>query len=344
MHLTGRILRHFRAFSTPEQNPALGVLSTPTHPQVTQTVRRFRSKQTMNSSFHPFRSAEAKAEYYDLYMKRAEKWSVASETRLIDTPSGQTFVRVSGSVTAPPLILLPGSKGTSLTWIPNIANLSAHYRTYALDSIYDFGLSVSHRNIKKPNDLITWLHEVLTVIAPDGSVNLLGLSYGGWLASQYTLRFPHRINKVVLLDPAATILPVSFVLIFRALLSIIPLPSLRQQFYYWLLRDTIQSGEIGKAYVDEAVADWTVAERCFAPMPMVAATVLDDQSLSDFPVPCLVLIGENEKVYSARMAIQRLNRIAPQIKTYIIQNAGHDAWVVKADIVTRKVLEFLSDS
>jgi hypothetical protein len=38
VHLTGGILRHFRAFSRPEQNPALGVLSTPAHPQVTQTV------------------------------------------------------------------------------------------------------------------------------------------------------------------------------------------------------------------------------------------------------------------------------------------------------------------
>jgi hypothetical protein len=38
VHLTGGILRNFRAFSTPEQNPALEVLSTPAHPQVTQTV------------------------------------------------------------------------------------------------------------------------------------------------------------------------------------------------------------------------------------------------------------------------------------------------------------------
>jgi hypothetical protein len=36
--LTGGILWHFQAFSTPKQNPALGVLSIPTHPQVTQTV------------------------------------------------------------------------------------------------------------------------------------------------------------------------------------------------------------------------------------------------------------------------------------------------------------------
>jgi hypothetical protein len=40
VHLTGGILRHFRAFSTLEQNPALEVLSTPAHPQVTQTVGR----------------------------------------------------------------------------------------------------------------------------------------------------------------------------------------------------------------------------------------------------------------------------------------------------------------
>jgi hypothetical protein len=40
VHLTGGILRHFQALSTPKQNPALEVLSTPAHPQVTQTVGR----------------------------------------------------------------------------------------------------------------------------------------------------------------------------------------------------------------------------------------------------------------------------------------------------------------
>jgi len=40
VHLTSGVLRHFRAFSTPKQNPANEVLSTPAHPQVTQAVRR----------------------------------------------------------------------------------------------------------------------------------------------------------------------------------------------------------------------------------------------------------------------------------------------------------------
>ena len=298
----------------------------------------------MKLSVHPFRSAQAKAEYQALYTERAKAWPVASETKIIETAFGQTFVRVSGCAADPPLILLPGSRGTSLTWIPNIAALSAHYRTYALDSIYDIGLSVRYRNIKKPGDIIAWLHEVLATLVPEGSICLLGLSYGGWLVSQYALRFPQRVHRAVLIDPAATVLPVSFVFIFRALLTLIPLPGFRQQFYYWLLRDTVQSGELGKAYVDEAVADWSVAERCFAPLPMVAATVLNDESLMGFQVPCLFIVGENEKAYSAQKAVKRLNRIAPQIRSEMIDNAGHDAWVVKANIVTGKVLDFLSES
>jgi pimeloyl-ACP methyl ester carboxylesterase len=295
------------------------------------------------SASHPFRSAQAKAEYHTLYMERAKAWPVPSATKLIETPSGQTFVRISGSITNPPLILLPGSKGTSLTWIPNIAALSAQYRTYALDSIYDFGLSVSHRKIKNRDDLVTWLDEVLTALIPEGSFSLVGLSYGGWLASQYALRFPERLYKIVLLDPAATVLPVSFALIFHALLTLIPLPGFRQQFYDWLLRDTVQSGASGRAFVNAAVADWAMAERCFGAMPMVAATVLDDKTLANFRIPCLFLVGEHEKVYPAHKAVARLKRVAPQIQTKLIPHAGHDLWMVQADLVTRTILSFLND-
>jgi hypothetical protein len=38
VHWTGGILRHFRVFSTPEQNLGLGVLSTPAHLPVAQTA------------------------------------------------------------------------------------------------------------------------------------------------------------------------------------------------------------------------------------------------------------------------------------------------------------------
>ena len=51
MHLTGGILRHFRALSTPKQNPALEVLSPPAHPQVTQTVGRLETELYMTKIY-----------------------------------------------------------------------------------------------------------------------------------------------------------------------------------------------------------------------------------------------------------------------------------------------------
>jgi pimeloyl-ACP methyl ester carboxylesterase len=296
------------------------------------------------SSSHPFRSEQAKAEYHALYWERSKAWPIASETKLIETPSGQTFVHVSGQSTNPPLVLLPGSLGTSLTWIPNIAALSEQYRTYALDSIYDFGLSVRQRDLKTREDLITWLDEVLRLLVPEGKVALLGLSYGGWLASQYSLRFPERIQKLVLLAPAATVLPVSFALIYRALLTRLPFRNFRKQFYYWLLHDSVQSGDAGRALVDEAVADWAVAERCFAPLPLIPATVLDDKTLKEFPVPCLFMIGEHEKMYPAQKAVERIHHIAPQISAKIIPHAGHDLSFSQADLVTDVILSFLNEA
>ena len=293
------------------------------------------------SASYPFRSARAKAEYETLYMERAKAWPVASETRLVETPSGLTFVRISGRPADPPLVLLHGIRGNSLMWIPNIAALSAQCRTYALDSINDTGLSVSRRNITKPEHLVNWLDEVLAVLVPEGLLSLVGMSFGGWLASLYALRFPARLRKVVLLAPAATVLPVSVAFISHALPTLIPGMGFRKKFYYWLLRDTVQSGATGRAKVDEIVADWEVAERCFGPLPALPATVLTDREWQSISVPTLFLVGENEKVYSAPKAVQRLNRIAPQIKTETIPQAGHDLWVAQAESVTRKVLEFL---
>ena len=298
----------------------------------------------MKSSFHLFRSDQARSEYYALYAKRAEKWPVASETKVVETPSGQTFVRVSGHATNPPLVLLPGSLATSLTWIPNIASLSAYFRCYTLDSIYDFGLSVRRKKLAKPYDLVAWLNEVTMALVPESKFHLAGLSYGGWLCSQFAISFPKRVNRLALIAPAMTVLPVSLAVIFRALLTRLPIPDFRRQFYYWFLNDAVQSGEIGRAAVDEAVADWALAERCFRPMPTIPATLVDDETWREFYIPCLFLVGEHEKMYPAQKAVSRLNRVAPQIQTEIISHAGHDLTFSQAEQVNIKMLAFLQET
>ena len=100
------------------------------------------------SASYPYRSAAAQDRYLSFYDEIASKeWPLASEARMVPTSYGRTFVRVSGTDGAPALVLLPGEGATSLMWSLNVATLSAHHRTYAVDRIGDVGRSVASRAI-----------------------------------------------------------------------------------------------------------------------------------------------------------------------------------------------------
>lgn len=297
--------------------------------------------------FHPFRSEPARAEYEAHSLERAKGWPVPTETMLLDTPSGQTFVRACGRANDPPLVLLPGARVSSLMWTDTIAALSARHRTYALDIIGDAGWSVSRHAISKSGDFVQWLDEVLTVLVPDRPLSLLGVSLGGSIAAQYAVRFPERLRSVVLLAPAATVLPFAVGFFVRFTLLSLPILALGRsplrRTCRWLFEDAVRGDEACRARVEKAMDEAQMVVRVFALRPPPWPTVLVDQAWQDFRVPCLFLVGENEKIYSAKAAVRRLSRVAPQVKTEIIPGAGHDLTMVHPDLVSGKVLDFLDE-
>ena len=296
------------------------------------------------TTYHPFKSEKAKERYLTFYDNAAKKWPVDSETRMVDTSYGQTFLRISGPVDAQPLVLLPGFSGNSLMWIPNIEALSESYRTYALDNIYDNGRSVYTQPITSPDDFVTWLDELFNALEFGDNINLMGLSYGGWLTSLYALRFPDRLNKIALLAPAATVLPVRLSFYIYAILTMLPFRYFSKRMFYWLFEDCAKKDEISRMQVEEFIDHMFIASRCFKTRRMVNPTVLEDQELQSIRVPTLYIVGENEKIYSAQKAMQRLNQVAPHIQTRTISNAGHDLTIVQAEMVNKKILDFLKQS
>ncbi len=293
------------------------------------------------TAYHPFRSTAAREQYLKLYDLRAKKWPVDSQTRFVDTSYGQTFVRISGPVNASPLVLLHGAGGDSLQWIPNIEALSGSYRVYAVDNIYDYGQSIYTQNIKSPDDYVNWLDELFSALEPGNNIKLMGLSYGGWLTSQYALRFPDRLDKIVLLAPGGTVLPIRLEWIIRAVPCFLPHRYFTKTFLYWLLEDFAQKDAASRIMLEEEVDAVFVRMRCYKPIRLIRPTVLADAELQSIRVPALYLVGEHEKIYSAQKAIQRLHKVAPQIKTEVIPGAGHDLTIVQADLVNTKVLDFL---
>jgi pimeloyl-ACP methyl ester carboxylesterase len=93
--------------------------------------------------------------------------------------------------------------------------------------------------------------------------------------------------------------------------------------------------------LDGFVEDAYLSLQSFKMKAPVNPVVLTDEQWQSMKVPALFLVGRNEKIYSPIEAVERLNRVAPQIKTQIIPDAGHDLTVVQAKMVNQIILEFL---
>jgi pimeloyl-ACP methyl ester carboxylesterase len=294
---------------------------------------------------HPFRSAEARDRYLRNYDKRAESWPVPSESLMVATSVGQTFVRVSGPPDAAPLMLLPGFGGDSLSWLPVIEALAADFRTYAVDHIYDNGRSISTRPVTSRQDQTQWLDELFEALAPGRPANLMGISRGGWLAAEYALHDPDRLRAVVLLAPAGVVLPASRAFFARFPLMLIPSRLTFGAYMHWLMPDAARSEGRVRALLDEFVDDLLLAARCFKARPPGAAghDVFDDAELAQMPVPTLYVVGENERFCSAEDALRRVRTVAPDMAAFAVPNAGHDLLLVRPEAVTKRVLEFLHD-
>jgi len=84
-----------------------------------------------------------------------------------------------------------------------------------------------------------------------------------------------------------------------------------------------------------------LSQRYFKPKSLIKPTILTDQELKSIKVPTLFMVGENEKIFSPGKALARLKSVAPQIRTELVPKAGHDLTLVQAEMVNRKILEFL---
>lgn len=296
--------------------------------------------------YHPFRSEKAKMAYLALYDESAKNWAAPSICKMIDTSYGQTFVRISGPENGSPLVLFPGAGTTSLMWSLNVKDLSRNYRTYAFDSLINtgsVGRSIYTRQITDVQEATHWLDELFTGLGLTGHISLVGPSYGGWLASHYTLHNSNRVNKLILLAPAGTILPFSRSYVLRMILmNVLPFRFTYRRFFRWSFPNLAQKDS---RFLEALIEEFMVSARSFVPPNFKQSpklTAMSDNELQGLDVPTLVLIGENEVLYSAQEAVHRLETVAPHIQKEIIPDAGHDLLLVQMEMVNQKILAFLA--
>ncbi len=290
---------------------------------------------------HPFKSAEARERYLAFYEQAcARQWPIESETRTVTTPDGDTFMRVSGPSDAPPLVLLPGGRTNSLCWSPMIEALSQGFRTYALDAIYDDGLSVNRVPIKTPDDVSRWLDGLFDELGLDDGVNLMGVSFGAWASAEYALRHPDRLAKVVWLSPAGTVANISGKFVTFGMMCMIPSERSFGAFTRWIMP---YAAKHDPEFVAEAVKEMVVSEKCFKFRSWPGGPrKLTDEELAGLQMPVLYMVGDHERVCAKPLeAVARVRSVAPQIEVEVFSEAGHDLGWRRPDDVAARTVGFL---
>jgi pimeloyl-ACP methyl ester carboxylesterase len=144
-----------------------------------------------------------------------ERWGVPVEQLEV----GGTHVNACGPADAPPIVLLAGHGATSPVWFSVAPRLAEQHRVYAIDLLGDAGRSTGTppRTI---DELMSWLTGVLDGLRVDRP-QLVGHSYGAWIALTYTLRNPDRVDRLALIDPTDCYTGLRLPYIARALPSLL---------------------------------------------------------------------------------------------------------------------------
>jgi 4,5:9,10-diseco-3-hydroxy-5,9,17-trioxoandrosta-1(10),2-diene-4-oate hydrolase len=118
------------------------------------------------------------------------------ENRWINIKGINIHYKVAGE--GSPIILLHGGSNDSSDWQHNVSSLAESYRVYAPDLI-GYGLS-DKPDVKYSIDYyIDFLDNFMQEMEIE-KASLIGHSLGGGIALGYILRFPQKVEKIVLVD------------------------------------------------------------------------------------------------------------------------------------------------
>jgi len=252
-----------------------------------------------------------------------------------------THVVVSGPKGAPPLVLLHGYMATSTMWSPNIADFSKDHRVYAIDVMGQPSKSIPKEPIRNAADYAAWLAVTLDGLYLD-RISLVGMSYGGWLALNFAIVAPARVQRLVLLSPGGGFVPMVKQFSLRGLLMVsFPTRFTVNSFMRWLgfkgdpadteTRRVCELMYLGLKY-------FRVPLETLRIMPIM----FPDDQLREMRVPTLLLVGDHEVICDPARALARARRLFPDVQGELVPRSSHDMCFSQHRIVDARVLDFLN--
>lgn len=262
-----------------------------------------------NRAFKTQKGKEEVIKYSDILF---EKLTIPHERLNINTRHGNTFCLAAGDVSAPPMVLLHGSSMNSCMWLSDIEKYYQKYRVYALDIPGEAGRSDERQLPFTTSDLDDWLHDVFNGLLISKAV-IIGASLGAWLATKFTIRFPEKVDKLVLLCPAG-IGTQNKTFIFTALFHMLfGEKGLRRLFK--IINGNVDMPEIMLKFQILIGKNFNTRKE--------AIPIFSDEELKRLTMPVFLFVGAKDIMLHSFETADRMKKLVPTARINILPNGGH---------------------
>ncbi len=250
---------------------------------------------------------------YDEAMRR---WPAGTEITDLASDAGTTRVYSCGRAGAPPVVLLAAYGATSAEWNALAHDLVSTHRVHAVDVPGDPGRSVADGDrMTTPADLRRWLGSVLDGLGLP-SAHLVGHSYGAWLALDFALATPDRVDALTLLDPTMCFAPLLKGYILRATpVMLRPSGDRRTALIRWETR--------GVPLNEDWLALTALGTDAFGLTSTVPTKIPSGSAMDALRAPATVVLAGRGRVNHARTIARRAAARSTLISTRILADASH---------------------
>jgi pimeloyl-ACP methyl ester carboxylesterase len=246
------------------------------------------------------------------------------------------------------IVLLHGFMDSAYNWKVNLHALAQKHRVWALD-LPGFGFSSRFtERVYTFKNFARWVRDFMNIVKVQRAC-VVGHSMGGAITLQLAHDYPQRVDKIVLLNPAAywwIPAPVRFAAripwLPRAIVTL-AIHSKRVHSTIWRLavrHSTFNADEIARRTRHHRVKGTLDALIALTGSPRESDL---PRGLSNISAPSLVVWGAEDQVFPAEHG-ERLARDLPHAELLVIPEVGHIPNQECSQVIDEAILNFLKES
>ena len=240
----------------------------------------------------------------------------------------------------PTVILLHGLGGNSQNWALNIAPLAQKFRVIVPDQI-GFGKSDKPFMNYRIGTYVDYLDQLCKQLKIERA-SLVGSSMGGWVAAAFTIAFPERVERLVLVDAAGYAPPANFD--YRTLSELNP--STRQVMKRVAALVFYNKMFLADAFIDQALAARISAGDGYTIQALTESITRGedfiDKGVKSIKQPTLVVWGRQDGLTPLSEG-ERFKKDIPNSTLLVMEECGHVPQFEKAAEFNAAVVKFLQE-